>query len=92
MKKIFNLSVITLLAGFFAVSCDRNDEDEIQNVESIKIDSVKIAQDTMDVFTIQTIKTYSTYPSACDDFFGYDYIRNGLERNVVAYSYTINGT
>ena len=44
MKKIFNLSLITLLAGFFAVSCDRNDEDEIQNVESIKIDSVKIAQ------------------------------------------------
>ena len=72
MKKIFNLSLITLLAGFFAVSCDRNDEDEIQNVESIK--------------------TYSTYPSACEDFFGYDYIRNGLERNVVAYSYTINGT
>ena len=92
MKKIFNLSVITLLAGFFAVSCDRNDEDEIQNVEAIKIDSVKIAQDTMDVFTIQTIKTYSTYPSACDDFFGYDYIRIGLERNVVAYSYKINGT
>ena len=47
MKKIFNLSVIALLAGFIAVSCDRNDEDEIQNVESIKIDSVKIAQDTM---------------------------------------------
>ena len=86
MKKIFKLSVIALLAGFIAVSCDRNDEDEIQNVEYIKIDSVKIAQDTMDVFTIQTIKTYSTYPSACDDFFGYDYIRNGLERNVVAYS------
>ena len=84
MKKIFNLSVITLLAGFIAVSCDRNDEDEIQNVESIKIDSVKIAQDTMDVFTIQTSKTYSTYPSACNDFFGYDYIRNGLERNVVS--------
>ena len=50
MKKIFNLSVIALLAGFFAVSCDRNDEDEIRNVEAIKIDSVKIAQDTMDVF------------------------------------------
>ena len=72
MKKIFNLSVIALLAGFIAVSCDRNDEDEIQNVEAIKIDIVKIAQDTMDVFTIQTIKTYSTYPSACEDFFGYD--------------------
>lgn len=41
MKRIFNLSVIALLAGFFAVSCDRNDEDEIQNVESIKIDSEK---------------------------------------------------
>ena len=36
MKKIFNLSVITLLAGFIAVSCDRNDEDEIQNVDLSK--------------------------------------------------------
>ena len=53
MKKIFNLSLITLLAGFIAVSCDRNDEDEIQNVEAIKIDSVKIAQDTMDVFNFR---------------------------------------
>ena len=40
MKKIFNLSLITLLAGFFAVSCDRNDEDEIQNVEFTLVDSI----------------------------------------------------
>ena len=33
-----------------------------------------------------------TYKTQHDDFFGYDYIRNGLERNVIAYSYTINGT
>jgi hypothetical protein len=36
MKRIFNLSVIALLAGFITVSCDRNDEDEIQNVKPSK--------------------------------------------------------
>ena len=94
MKNLIKICVFALPILFGIYSCDNNRDnyDEIESISPFKIDSVKIAQPEMDVFTVQTIKTYSTYPSACDDFFGYDYIRNGLERNVVAYSYTINGT
>ena len=91
MKKIIKSSVFILVASFLAISCDRNDENTIESVDAIKIDSVKIAQETMDVFTVQTIKTYSTYPDACHGFYTYDYIRDGLNRNVVAYAYKENG-
>lgn len=92
MKKIVNLILTTSLLGFFLISCDRNDnENVIQSVDPIKIDSVKIAQNTMDVYTIQTIKTYSTYGDGCHGFYGYDYRRNDLTRTIIAYQYKVNG-
>lgn len=93
MKKTFYIAFYALVSGVFFTSC--NDDDGYQTIESvdkIKIDSVKIINDTMDVFTVQSIKTYSTYPSHCEGFYGYDYIHNdNLTRNVTAYKYITDG-
>ncbi|MFC3157444.1 hypothetical protein SAMN05443633_10853 [Chryseobacterium arachidis] len=93
MKKFFHIGFSALALGLFFISC--NDDDDYQTIESvdkIKIDSVKIINDTMDVFSVQSIKTYSTYPSHCQGFYGYDYIHNdNLNRTVTAYKYITNG-
>lgn len=93
MKKFLNIGFSAVILGLFLNSC--NDDDDYQTIESIdkiKIDSVKIATDTMDVFSVQSIRTYSTYPSHCEGFYGYDYIHNdNLTRTVTAYKYITNG-
>jgi hypothetical protein len=93
MKKFFHVGFSALVLGLFLTSC--NDDDDYQTIESIdkiKIDSVKIVNDTMDVFSVQRIKTYSTYPSHCEGFYGYDYIHtNGTTRTVTSYKYITNG-
>jgi hypothetical protein len=93
MKKFLNIGFSAVILGLFLTSC--NDDDDYQTIESIdkiKIDSVKIANDTMDVFTVQSIRTYSIYPSHCEGFYGYDYIHNdNLTRSVTAYKYITNG-
>ena len=91
MKKLINSVFLATAMGLLFTSCDRNDDNEIKSVDLVKIDSVKIAQDTMDIYTVQTIKTYSTYTDGCHGFYGYDYARNGLTRNVAAYQYSIKG-
>lgn len=88
MKKILQFSLPIVLI-FSAISCnDRFEGDEILNTESLKIDSVKIAQDTMDVLTTQTIKTYSNYTSKCEGFYGYDYLHTDeFDRKVISYKF-----
>ena len=88
MKKILLFSLPILLA-FSVMSCnDRFEGDEILNTEALKIDSVKIAQDTMDVLTTQTIKTYSNYTAKCEGFYGYDYLHTSeFERKVISYKF-----
>ncbi|SEM34167.1 hypothetical protein SAMN05421856_102499 [Chryseobacterium taichungense] len=93
MKNFFRFGFSAFFLGLFFISC--NDDDDYQTIESIdkiKIDSVKIVNDTMDVFSIQSIKTYSTYPSHCEGFYGYDYVPNdNLTRTVTSYKYTTSG-
>lgn len=93
MKKFINIGVSMVVLGLILTSC--NDDDDYQTIESvdkIKIDSVKIINDTMDVFTIQSIKTYSTYQSNCEGFYGYDYIHDdNVTRTVTAYKFTTDG-
>ncbi len=93
MKKFFHIGFSAFFLGLFFTSChDDEDYQTIESVEKIKIDSVKVANDTMDVFTVQSIRTYSTYPSNCQGFYGYDYIyNNNLTRTVTAYKYISNG-
>lgn len=92
MKNFLTLGFSALLLSLFLVSCNDDDYDTVESVDKIKIDSVKIAKDTMNVFAIQSIKTYSTYPSQCEGFYGYDYIyNNNLERTVTAYKYRTSG-
>lgn len=88
MKKILFFCLPIVLA-FSSISCnDRFEGDEIVNTESLRIDSVKIAQDTMDVLTTQTIKTYSNYTSKCEGFYGYDYLHTSeFERKVISYKF-----
>ncbi|MCE3074278.1 hypothetical protein [Chryseobacterium gwangjuense] len=93
MKKFINIGVSMVVLGLILTSC--NDDDDYQTIESvdkIKIDSVKIINDTMDVFTIQSIKTYSAYQSNCEGFYGYDYIHDdNVTRTVTAYKFTTDG-
>lgn len=88
MKKLL-LCALPILLVFSAISCnDRLEGDEILDIRSLKIDSVKVAQDTMDVLTTQTIKTYSNYTSKCEGFYGYDYLHTDeFERKVISYKF-----
>ncbi|PQA92902.1 hypothetical protein B0A69_12070 [Chryseobacterium shigense] len=92
MKNLLNIGLSVLFSGLVFVSCEDDDYQTVQSIGKIRIDSVKIMQDTMDVNSIQSIKTYSTYLSQCEGFYGYDYIpTSSLERSVTAYKYTIEG-
>lgn len=93
MKKFLNIGVSVVMLGLILTSCnDDNDYQTVEGVEKVKIDSVKIINDTMDVFTIQSIKTYSAYQSNCEGFYGYDYIHDdNVTRSVTAYKFKTNG-
>ena len=88
MKKIFQLFAITVSA-FLVMSCnDREEGDLVQDVRTVKIDSVVIPQDTMSVFSVQTIKTYSSYAAQCEGFYGYDYLHTDpFTRTVASYRF-----
>lgn len=94
MKPLFKISFAAAVLGIFLTSCkDDDDYQTIESVEKVKIDSVKIVNDTMSVFSVQSIRTYSTYASKCQGFYGYDYIHTEkFEREVTAYQYFTNGS
>lgn len=92
MKKLLNIGFSALLFGFALVSCNDDDYQTIESIDKVKIDSVKITNDTMDIFAIQHIKTYSAYSSQCQGFYAYDYVYDGgFKRTVTAYKYISNG-
>lgn len=93
MKKSFPIGFSALVLGLFLTSCnDNEDYNTIESTDRIKIDSVRIINDTMDVFSVQSIKTYSAYPSHCEGFYGYDYVQgDNLTRTVTAYKYITDG-
>jgi hypothetical protein len=93
MRKFFHIGFSVLVLGLLFTSCNDDDNYEtIESIDKIKIDSVKIINDTMDVFTVQSIKTYSTYSSHCEGFYGYDYVHtDNATRSVTAYKYVTNG-
>ena len=88
MKNSIKIS-LSLLMVITLMNCnDRNDEDMIQSIDRVKIDSVIIAQDTMAVNTIQSIKTYSNFTTKCEGFYGYDYIyTDQLVRTVSSFKF-----
>ena len=93
MKSLQKISFVVLSLSVFLTSCkDDDDYQTIESIDKVKIDSVKIVNDTMDVFSVQSIRTYSTYSSGCKGFYGYDYIHlSDIERDVTAYQFTTNG-
>ncbi|MBW7674389.1 hypothetical protein [Chryseobacterium chendengshani] len=94
MKTLCNAALSIIFIGFSLVSCKEDDDYEtIESAEKIKIDSVRIVNDTMAVMTVQSIRTYSTYASQCQGFYGYDYVHTGnFSRNVTAYKYQTDGS
>lgn len=93
MKKIINIGISVVVLGLILTSCNNDDNYQtVEAVEKVKIDSVKIINDTMDVFTVQSIKTYSVYQSNCEGFYGYDYIHDdNVTRSVTAYKFRTDG-
>ena len=92
MKTSLNIGLLIVFAGFFFMSCKDDDYETIQSADKIKIDSVKIVNDTMSVFGVQSIRTYSTYSSHCEGFYGYDYVYTGeFFRDVTSYQYRTSG-
>lgn len=88
MKNIIKFSLSLFMVVMLMNCNDRNEEDLIQSVDRVKIDSVKVAQDSMDVFTTQTIKTFSNYSTKCEGFYGYDYVHSDeLTRTVSAFKF-----
>ncbi len=88
MKSIIKFCLSLLMAVTLMNCNNRDDEDLVQSVDRVKIDSVKIAQDSMDVFTVQTIKTYSNFTTKCEGFYGYDYIyTDELARSVSSFKF-----
>lgn len=90
MKTIFKIG-LSILCAFAISSCNRDEGNAITSLDPLKIDSLKIAQDTMDVFAIQTIKTYSQFANQCEGFYAYDYVHSApLERKVTTYKFKIS--
>lgn len=92
MKSLFTIFSTFGFLLIFLASCNSDDYQTIQSVDRLKIDSVKVPQDTMNVLSIQTIKTYSTYSSNCEGFYGYDYSYTGdFTRDVTSFFYRKDG-
>ena len=91
MKKVFILSVVSLIA-FAITSCKDNDDfQQIEAVYAQKIDSVKIPMDTMSLGVTQELKVYSTFTKACEGIYSYDYnYTNDSVRTVANYAYKTN--
>jgi hypothetical protein len=56
MKKLLKIGFSAFLFGLVLVSCNDDDYQTIESIDKVKIDSVKITNDTMNVFAIQQYK------------------------------------
>lgn len=85
MKKFISISLFCGISFVTVTSCLNDDDTPIQSFETAKIDSVRIASDTMDVYQTQIISTFSKLKDNCEGFSGYDYrSESGLLRKVAA--------
>lgn len=92
MKKFFKIILFAFPVVVLSSCNDDNDDyGEIQSVDKIAIDSIKIVNDTMDVYSVQSVRTYSQYGSGCDVFYGYDYVHDNMNRIVTAYHAQLSG-
>lgn len=88
MKKLI-FPFLLVLPLVLTTSCnDRSEGEELQSIDPVKIDSVRIESDTIQLSMVLPIKTYSTYSSGCEGFYGYDYMHTDVfERKVVSYKF-----
>lgn len=91
MKKVFILSMLTMVSAL-SVSCKDNDDYvEITDVYAQKTDSVKIPMDTMTLGVTQEFKVYSTFTRTCEGIYSYDYqYTNDSVRTIANFGYKTN--
>ncbi len=91
MKDLLKLAMAGILV-IGVVSCNDNDDyEQIQEVNKVATDSVKIENDTMQVYSTQSIVSYSNYTTECEGFYAYDYQHDNLNRLVTTYKFKTNG-
>lgn len=93
MKSIIQLFSSALILIFVAASCDNKDDYEVmESADPVKIDSVKIINDSMSLGMSQQITTYSSYKKGCQGFYAYDYQHTGATtREIKAFAFNTNG-
>ena len=91
MKKVFILSMLTVISASI-VSCKDNDDFvEIKDVYAQKTDSVTIPLDTMVLGVTQDFKVYSTFKRTCEGIYSYDYqYTNDSVRTIANFGYKTN--
>ena len=87
MNRFFKFLPLSIVIGVVLISCSQEDNNVISDVQSLKIDSVKLASETMTLGSSQSITTYSQFQENCEGFYGYDYKSNVNERVVTALSF-----
>ncbi|MFC0343854.1 hypothetical protein [Epilithonimonas hispanica] len=91
MKKVFILSMLTVVSAFIASCKDNDDYVEITNVYAQKTDSVTIPMDTMALGVTQELKVYSTFTKTCEGIYSYDYqYTNDSVRTIANFGYKTN--
>lgn len=91
MKKVFILSMLTVISASIVSCKDNDDYPQIQAVFATKIDSVKIPMDTMVLGVTQDFKVYSTFTRTCEGIYSYDYqYTNDSVRTIANFGYKTN--
>ncbi len=91
MKKFISISLFCGLSFMTFTSCLNDEDTPIEAIEIVKIDSVRIASDTMDVYQTHVISTFSQLKDNCEGFSGYNYgSMSQFEKVVVAVKFKTN--
>lgn len=88
MKKL-GLVAVGFMGILLVSSCLNTDDTPIESMQNVKIDSVRIPNDTMSLYQTQIISTFSQLKDNCEGFSGYDYrTQEGLGRKIFAVKFT----
>ena len=92
MKNTIKIAVAGLvMLGIVSCNDNKDDYDQVTDIQKIAIDSVKLVNDTMRVGASQSIITYSKFSQGCEGFYAYDYQHDNMNRLVSAYKFKTDG-
>lgn len=91
MKKVFILSMLTVIVTSIVSCKDNDDYVAVTDVYAQKTDSVTIPMDTMVLGVTQDIKVFSTFTRTCEGIYSYDYqYTNDSVRTIANFGYKTN--